>query len=170
MLRRMAAVSSSTPLRNTGKTGVLSTSTADCQTLRSPSTEPLKLSCMVLAAAAALPSALRSFSVSSSRAPMPWFSSARKAGPASRPTALMAFAPAGPLAASWRKASSKSSVTMPAAPSSLRKALAGLANWLSMLFSAVPARLASMPASANLPMIATVLSRLMPSVLATGAA
>ena len=167
---RRAPASWSTPSFSTGSTGVPRAFFRVSHALLKPLIEPLRLFCRTSAVAAALPWAFLSWVVRSPSAPMPWLSSARRAGPASVPTARMALLPAGPAAASSYRAFSKLLVVIPAAASSLRNLLAGSANWLRTELRAVPARLASMPASANLPRMATVVSRLRPRLLATGAA
>ena len=82
----------------------------------------------------------------------------------------MAFLPLSPDASSWRSASLKSLVVMPSAASSFLNALDGSENCARMLAKLVPERLASMPASASLPMMAVVSSSVRPTVWAMGAA
>ena len=70
-LARKALARSVMPWVSTGSTGVMSAFCTDSQALPKPFILPCKLSCMTLAAAAALPSALRSFSARASTEPMP---------------------------------------------------------------------------------------------------
>ena len=65
------------------------------------------------AVAAADPAAPSSWLLSAARAGMPWLSRPRSAGPASVPTARMAFSPFSPAAASAWSALSKSRVLIP---------------------------------------------------------
>ena len=120
--------------------------------LESSSKAPRRLFPISSAWVVAKPVAPLSLLFSSSTASIPCPTSARKAGPAASPSALMAACPFGPVAASSRIAWLKSLVRIPMEASSRRKVLAGFWNWLIIVAIAVPARLPSKPASASLPM------------------